>query len=64
MNILKILRLLVALALVAGGSWILFEGGISRQIPHHVNWACSALGTGLLLPGALLLLPLRRLVTR
>jgi hypothetical protein len=51
----KILRTLVALALMASGSFILIEGGLSHQPPLHVNWACTALGFGLLLPGAFLL---------
>ena len=55
-NMLKILRVLVGLALMLGGSYVLVKGGTSYP-PFHVNWGCTGLGLVQLLVGTVLLWP-------
>ena len=52
----KILRILVGLALMLCGSYVLVKGGMSYR-PFHVYWGCLGLGLVMLLPGALLFRP-------
>ena len=55
-NTLKSLRLLIGLAMMLAGSFVLVKGGISSP-PFHVNWGCFGLGLVLLIPGAVLFRP-------
>ena len=54
---LKTLRVLVGLALMVGGSYVLVKGGISHNPPLHMNWGCTGLAFAMLLPGAFLFRP-------
>jgi hypothetical protein len=54
-NSLTFLRLLIGLALMLSGGWVLIRGGVSHTAPFHLNWGCIGLGLGLFAPGAFLL---------
>ena len=54
LSAIKILAMLVGFGMMLAGGYVVFEGGVSRTPPLHLNWACFALGVGLMAAGALL----------
>jgi hypothetical protein len=57
---IRILTMAIALVLMLAGGYVVFEGGVSRTPPLHLNWACFFLGIGLMALGALFALLARR----